>query len=175
MSIIPSTFKIVCGVIFLIVCLDQLAKLWVYHSIPSVFSAAYLYPYGGIGMFQDVFGIEFSLNHVTNKGAAWGIGGDHQIALVVIRIFLILGLSYYLLTHRNWRLIGQISLAMIIAGAGSNVLDFFLYGHVIDMFHVVLWGYDFPTFNIADSAISIGIGLMFLFNCTTPSKDAFST
>jgi len=51
--------------------------------------------------------------------------------------------------------------ALILTGAVGNVLDYFVYGHVIDMLHFVLWTYDFPVFNIADSLITLGVaGLM---------------
>jgi signal peptidase II len=43
------------------------------------------------------------------------------------------------------------------------VLDYLLYGHVIDFFHFVFWGYSFPIFNCADSYITLGVlGLIFL-------------
>lgn len=76
---------------------------------------------------------------------------------------LIAGLCVYLFCFNrdsSW----QIPLILIIAGAVGNVADFFLYGHVVDMLHFVFWGYDFPIFNVADSAISIGIGLLFVIS-----------
>lgn len=121
----------------------------------------YEYPYGGIGLFQNFLGIEFSLSHATNTGAAWGMLGSHPFFLIILRLFLIVGLFVYMLFYnrqRSW----QPFLALILAGAIGNVIDFFLYGHVVDMLHVVLWGYDFPVFNVADLAISIGVISLFI-------------
>lgn len=148
---------------FLVLILDQVTKYLTYKYIPLMDHSSYWYPYGGIGMFKDFLGIEFSISHMTNKGAAWGFFGDYQGLLVTLRIALILGLVGYSLFYTRSKLL-QIPLALIIAGALGNVLDFFTYGHVVDMFHFVFWGYDFPVFNVADSAITLGIVLWFILS-----------
>lgn len=51
---------------------DQLSKFLVYRFIPLMDSVAYWYPYGGIGIFKNVGGIEFSINHMTNKRGSMG-------------------------------------------------------------------------------------------------------
>lgn len=119
------------------------------------------YPYGGIGIFKNFLGIEFSLSHQINHGAAWGILKQYQMPLLYARIALISALLVYVLfLNKNSTL--NIPLGLIIGGAIGNVIDYFLYGHVIDMIHFVLWGYDFPVFNVADSAICIGIFWMII-------------
>ncbi len=146
-----------------ILLVDQLSKFLVYRFIPLMDSVAYWYPYGGIGIFKNLGGIEFSINHMTNKGAAWGMFGNYQLPLVILRMGLIAGLCIYLFCFNrdsSW----CIPLILVIPGAVGNVFDFFLYGHVVDMLHFVFWGYDFPIFNVADSAISIGIGLLFVIS-----------
>lgn len=114
------------------------------------------YPYGGIGIFKDFLGIEFSLSHQINRGAAWGVLANYQTPLLYLRVALIAILVVYAIfinKHASWRF----PIALIIAGATGNVVDYFLYGHVVDMLHFILWGYDFPVFNLADSAIFIGV------------------
>ena len=49
---------------------------------------------------------------------------------------------------------------MVAAGALGNVLDIFLYGHVVDMFYFVFWGWSYPVFNLADASIFIGIATL---------------
>lgn len=154
-------FPVLLGISILL--LDQLTKFLTYQFIPPMDHVFYRYPYGGIGVFYHVLGIDFSINYMTNKGAAWGVLGNYQILLIFVRITLVIGLLIYLYKfnrHTSW----QIPLVLIITGAIGNVLDFFIYGHVIDMLHFVFWGYDFPVFNIADSAISIGIFSLFLLS-----------
>ncbi|MBA2367473.1 MAG: signal peptidase II [Candidatus Protochlamydia sp.] len=143
--------------------LDQLSKFIVYSFIPLMDASTYWYPYGGIGIFQDFLGIEFSINHMTNKGAAWGLFGNYQFPLLIFRMGLIGGLAIYLVRF-NHRFSWQIPLVLVLAGAIGNVLDYFFYGHVVDMLHFVLWGYDFPVFNLADCAITIGISSLFLLS-----------
>lgn len=133
----------------IVLIVDILTKfLTVYHIPLSNFS--------GIPVFKDLFGISFSLVHATNKGAAWGIFSEWQQELLYFRIFLIICLLIYLLFFNKKKAYG-LPLALIAAGALGNVLDYFLYGHVIDMFYFNFWGYEYPVFNVADSAIFIGI------------------
>ncbi|MFI0434909.1 MAG: signal peptidase II [Parachlamydiaceae bacterium] len=163
-----SSSFILIGLFVLI--LDQLTKGLVYLYLPVIDPFSYSYPYDGIGIFKHFAGIEFSINHMTNTGAAWGILANYQFPLILLRIGLICVLLLYLVYfnhHPSWRL----PFILIIAGAFGNVVDFFLYGHVIDMFHFVFWGYDFPVFNLADSAISIGIFSLFFLSFTENSAD----
>jgi len=143
-------------VAILVFILDFTSKFLTHNYLPRMRSSWLWYPYGGIGVFKDFFGIEFSLSHQINQGAAWGLFRDFQMPLLYLRIVLVIFLivyAFWLNKQKNW----SIPLALIISGAACNIFDYFLYGHVVDMLHFILWGYDFPVFNIADSAICIGI------------------
>ncbi len=138
-----------------IILLDALTKiLTVTHLAPIKWFL--WYPYGGIGLFENFFGIQFSLVYATNNGAAWSLFSSFPYSLVAFRIVLIAALFLYTIRdNKNPR--WNIPLAFILAGAIANVIDFFLYGQVIDMLYFVFWGYSYPVFNIADSAIFIGV------------------
>jgi signal peptidase II len=139
---------------------DVLSKYLTHTHLPLMRYPYLWYPYGGIPVFKDFLGIEFSISHQINHGAAWGVLSEYQMPLLYLRIGLIAVLLLYFLffnKHTSW----YIPLALILAGAIGNVLDYFIYGHVVDMLHAVLWGYDFPVFNIADSAICIGVAWIF--------------
>lgn len=143
---------------FFVIALDQVTK-WIIHRHFSVSLGVG----GGWVVFKNFLGIDFSLQQVHNSGAAWGVLDKFPLSLVMMRIVLISSLFLYLIrynTQKKWR----IPLVLIIAGAFSNVMDFFFYGYVIDMFHFVFWGYDFPVFNVADSAICIGVALLFYYS-----------
>ena len=108
-----------------------------------------------IVVFQDLFGIDLNITHAVNSGAAWGMFASFPQALVVLRFVLIAALLGYLLffnTQPSWR----VPLVLIISGAIGNVIDYFLYGYVVDMIHVSFWGYNYPVFNVADSTIFVG-------------------
>lgn len=135
---------------------DFISKYLTNAYLPQMRHYWLWYPYGGIGIFKNFFGIEFSLSHQINHGAAWGVLSDYQIPLLYLRIMLIAALVVYVLFFNKQPNRG-IPIALIIAGAIGNVADFFVYGHVVDMLHFVLWGYDFPVFNLADTAIFLGV------------------
>ena len=109
-----------------------------------------------IVLLDDFFGIRLLITPVVNLGAAWGILAEHSLGLLLFRLCLIVGLAFYIFFSKK-RLSHPKALSLILFGALSNVLDFFIYGYVIDMVHCVFWGYHYPVFNVADSAICLGV------------------
>jgi signal peptidase II len=148
------------GFVLFIFLLDLASKFWTQSHIPLMYASAPVYPYGGIGIFKDFFGVEFSLVHATNTGAAWSLFSDHASGLLILRLILITGLIFFLFKEKSPYL--KLPIGLIIAGALGNILDIFFYGHVIDMFYFVFWGYSYPVFNVADSAICLGVFLYIL-------------
>lgn len=141
--------------------LDIWLKAFTHGNIP-VMSAFYpCFPYGGICVFHDCCGIDFSINHVINHGAAWGAFGEYRELLLCLRIAMILGMAAYLIFY-NKKAEQKFPLCLILTGAFANVLDYFIYGHVVDMFHFNFWGHSFAIFNIADATICCGVGLLLL-------------
>lgn len=120
------------------------------------------FPYGGKVVFQNLFsGIDFSLNLVANKGAAWGVFSDYPELLTYVRIGIVLFLMTRIFRPAV-RFVRRVALALICAGAIGNLIDHFKYGYVVDMFHFSFWNYDFPVFNVADVSIFIGtLSLLF--------------
>ena len=156
---LSAFFNVRSKAIFLatfILCVDLLTKYWTQHDLPMMYSHAENYPYGGIGVFKNLLGIEFSITHAINYGAAWGILHQHQFSLLIFRLLLVILLSIYAF-FINKQAHQRLPLTLIIAGATGNIIDYFLYGHVIDMFNFIFWGYPYPVFNVADSAITLGI------------------
>ncbi len=122
---------------------------------------ASLLPSLGTEVFRDFLGIDFYIRHVTNKGAAWGVGGNFQQLLLWVRVAVLAGLGFYTFFSSKAEQT-RIPLIMILAGGLGNVIDYFIYGHVIDMFHFIFWGYSYPVFNIADSSIFLGIAWLLI-------------
>jgi signal peptidase II len=152
-----------------ILLVDFLTKAYVYHILSSWGKCA---TNGGcldIPVF-NILGVYFSIGFALNKGAAWGLFSNFQTFLLIIRIATILFLFIYLFFINKNRY-AQFPLILILAGAIGNVADFFLYGKVVDFLHFNLWGYEFPVFNIADSAITIGV-IWLLFATSFNKKKA---
>jgi signal peptidase II len=118
-------------------------------------------PFQGVFVFRNFFGIDFSLDYVKNTGAAWGFLSSLQSYLLWGRCAIILSLLGFIF-FSSLPFGRKAFLSWIVAGAFGNVLDFFIYGHVVDMFHFCFWGYSFAVFNIADSMIFCGVAALFI-------------
>lgn len=147
--------------LFLLVS-DICIKYYTVMHIPTMSWMHPFYPYGGIAVFKDFFGVSLSLNKVENLGAAWGLFAAYSDYLFYLRILVVIGLMVYLFLNKNsWK---AFPLMLIITGAIGNILDFVFYKHVIDMFHFNFFGYSYPVFNLADAMITVGIMLLIVFS-----------
>ncbi|WP_316359185.1 signal peptidase II [Candidatus Neptunichlamydia sp. REUL1] len=139
--------------------LDVSTKYWVQHHLIGMQHASPFYPYGGIGVFKDFLGIDFCINLVSNKGGAWGIFSSYPMILLSVRIGIILVLAIYTFFVNKLRR-RTIPFLMILVGAAANIVDYFVYGAVVDMFHFVFWNYSYPVFNVADMLIFFGVATL---------------
>ena len=167
---------------FLIVVADQISKLAVKgFSIPFL-NLNYK------GMFEgqkiNVIGDFFRITFVENPGMAFGIdpGLDWKLWISIFSLIASIALIIYIYVARKQPLIFRVSLAFILGGAVGNLIDrvfygvFYhyaplFYGRVVDFFdfdffNISILGksYDrWPVFNIADSAVTIGVLMLLLF------------
>ncbi|NGX50751.1 MAG: Lipoprotein signal peptidase [Chlamydiae bacterium] len=140
---------------------DGYVKYLTWAHLPHASMGSSLYPYGGVGVFQNFMGIDFALNSVTNQGAAWGLFSAFPNGLLILRIVILTALFIYAVFVDKERK-RSLPFLLILTGAFSNILDSFIYGSVIDMFHFVLWGYSYPVFNLADMMIFFGVATLLL-------------
>ena len=109
----------------------------------------------------------FNITYVRNTGVAFGILDSVSLplkstVLAVLTLVAITGvLVYSWRTPANQTLL-QAALSLILAGALGNLYDRVLYGYVIDFIEVYYRTYRWPSFNVADSAITTGVGLLVL-------------
>ncbi len=99
------------------------------------------------------------LVYTTNPGAAWGILADHTILLAFISLVVMIFLIWrFPRMTEGWpeRVLG---LATLIGGIAGNLVDRFFRREVIDFIDIHFRGHHWPAFNVADSAICIGIGV----------------
>ncbi|PTX97390.1 signal peptidase II [Verrucomicrobia bacterium LW23] len=133
--------------------LDQATKYWAEYTL-STFE-----PQPSIQLIPGFF----SLHYVQNRGVAFGFMADQTLAMVVISVLLLAAGIYYA-TVLDWnRLETNVAGAMLLSGALGNITDRVIYGYVIDFFHVYIGTtFDYPVFNVADSAICLSVGYIFL-------------
>lgn len=144
-----------------IVVLDQITKVYIENSFD---------------LFQKIEVIEniFSITHVRNKGAAFGLLSSFDSSFVpvffILASFTAMGVILYL--YKNLpekRYIPQIALSLIFAGALGNLIDRLRIGEVIDFLDFHWYQYHWPSFNIADSSITVGV-IIFILNLLFSEK-----
>lgn len=141
----------------LVLFFDFSTKYWVVNHLPLI--QPYMgFPFGGIGFLNTAL-LKISIVHTTNTGTAWGLFSDQLKLLLFFRILITGGLLSYLLFFRPKKYL-LIPLTLICAGAMGNILDIFLYGHVIDMIYCIFYKYSYPIFNVADSAIFCSVAYL---------------
>jgi signal peptidase II len=143
---------IVLTISFLIVIIDQISKYLVRSSMEL---------HETIPLIKNFF----HLTYVSNDGMAFGInfpGGIYifTVASFILTIFLI----GYLWHERNGHILLRIGLALIIAGAIGNFIDRLMFQEVVDMFDFIFWGYHWYIFNVADSAVTVGMILYLTYS-----------
>ena len=109
----------------------------------------------------------FDLVYFRNTGVAFGLfdGGESTSRAVVLSVLALIAavvvVIYSLRTPPGNRLL-QTALALILAGALGNLYDRITVGYVTDFLYFHLGSFDWPAFNVADTAITTGVGLMVL-------------
>lgn len=146
--------------------LDQLTKTWI------VFKIAYVeypdaWPHAGSISIIDGF---FHLVHVGNTGAAWSLFAGKSSMLAILAGITLFGIFCWRnhLGLRERRV--QIAFGLLIGGILGNFLDRILHGHVIDFIDLHFGSYVYPTFNIADAGICIGV-LLYLWHSFQEPKE----
>jgi signal peptidase II len=105
----------------------------------------------------------FNLVRAHNSGAAFSFladaGGWQRWFFTIIAIIVSLVITWFLSKHASQKLF-SFALACILGGAIGNVVDRVMYGYVVDFLDFHYAGWHFPAFNVADSAISIGVACL---------------
>jgi signal peptidase II len=105
------------------------------------------------------------LTHVRNAGAAFGILNTADfpfktIVIAVIATAALVGVGLYAASLAHHQLVARVGLALILGGAAGNLLDRIAVGSVVDFVDVYWRSYHFWAFNVADSAITVGVAIM---------------
>ena len=102
-----------------------------------------------------------------NNGAAWSLFNDNNFLLALVSALALAGLIKWRRHFDVDKLAGQMAIGLIIGGILGNLLDRLVHGYVVDFLRFYMYQSDgreigFPAFNIADSAICVGVGLLIL-------------
>lgn len=149
-----------------VLMLDVVSKLWALKVLrPEAFD---------VGPLKTVVLLPvLRMEYAENRGAAFSLFQNHPEILLCVALGLAIGVLvwalFYLPRHERAT---RLALALIFGGAVGNLIDRFRFGFVVD-FIVAHWNeHQWPTFNIADSAICIGIGIFFVASILAPNPVA---
>ena len=147
----PRIWKIGVLMALLVTALDQASKWWIVTSVMVPEREIVICPF-------------FSLNMVWNRGITWGLFANAPEAarwvLSAVSLAIVAVLVVWL--YRTSRFWVAAALGAVVGGAVGNVIDRIHYGAVADFLDFHLAGWHWPAFNIADSAIVIGVILLFV-------------
>lgn len=142
-----------------IVVIDQITKYFIVQKF-VLHETLYLTPF-------------FNLVRVHNTGAAFSMladaGGWQRVFFIGIAVVASVWVVWLLRRHPEQKLF-CLALGMILGGAIGNLIDRVLFGSVVDFVQLHYAGYFFPAFNVADSAITCGAGVL-IWDGLRPQRD----
>lgn len=128
----------------LVVVFDQITKQIVRNSMV-------------LGESFDILGNVLRFTFVENKGLAFSIKVSNLAIFTGLSLIASAVVFYYLYKYRNEGISVYLPLALIFGGAIGNMIDRILFSKVVDFIDVGISSYRWPVFNIADSAVSVGL------------------
>jgi len=167
---------LLAGICLLALALDQLTKFWAVESLTRAFeveqAATWLEKLRSYRVMKHLEPLRrapitvvegfWRFRYLENPGAAWGLLGglDPRYRLPFFRfapLFAIGLLGWFYFRAARFQRLLRLSLACVVGGALGNFVDRWLHGYVIDFVDWQIAGYHWPTFNVADVFISLGI------------------
>lgn len=136
-------------VALIIILLDQMTKWQIVKSME-------------IGESIEIIKDFFYITSHRNRGAAWGILQDQMWLFYIVTIVVVIAIIYYMEKQAKGIALFQLSLAFLLGGAIGNFIDRLFRKEVVDFLDTYIFTYDFPIFNIADAALTIGVILLFI-------------
>lgn len=135
-------------IVFVILLLDQLTKYLIVANIGSNCE---------VEMIKDLF----YLANVHNRGAAWGImqGGRSFFIFITVIVVCVM----WCLMRSIGKTYVSIAIALVLGGTLGNFLDRVFREYVVDFLDFYIVGYHFPTFNVADVCITVGVIVLMYF------------
>jgi signal peptidase II len=142
--------------------LDQVTKAWIRARLAYPTYG----PPGEVTVIEDFF----NLVNVGNTGAAWSLFSGRSGSLALLAAATLVAI-YAWRRQLGLRLLPvQISFGLLCGGIAGNLLDRLLRGHVVDFLDFHFGSYVFPTFNVADSGICVGVAI-YLLNSLRQSEE----
>jgi signal peptidase II len=154
-------YRVLLILALVVYVLDQLTKWWIASRLPF---GTYGEMTGAIVVIRGFF----YLVHQGNTGAAWSMFTGQSMLLAVLAAGTLLAIFLWRKSLGLHRRAEQICFGLLAGGIVGNLTDRLLHGHVIDFIDLHFGSYVYPTFNVADSGICIGVGLYLIQSLRAP-------
>lgn len=156
------SISLVCGIFVFVLLFDLLSKHFIAQALPQVGDSMNVIP----GFINFVY--------VQNTGAAWGMLAGRPVFLIIVSILILaVYLGFYGLRLKklknNVSITLAVSVGLIAGGCIGNLIDRIVFGYVRDFINFQFM--DFPVFNIADIALTVGIIIMVIYFIFIYSKE----
>lgn len=160
-----GNYRVLLWLALLVFIADQLSKAWIVSRLPY----NPLHVHDGE---QDIVVVKnfFYLIHVGNTGAAWSLFTGKSVLLAVLAIATLGAIFLWRRALGLQSRIVQVCFGLLCGGIVGNLLDRLVHGHVIDFLDFHFGSYVYPTFNIADSGICIGVIIYLLWSLRQPTQ-----
>ncbi len=113
-----------------------------------------------------------SVTYTTNTGAAFGLFPNQGVLFVIVAFVVIAAIIFYYRHLPDGNVLARVALGLMLAGALGNLTDRLRQGYVVDFIDLNFWPMqNWPVFNLADSAIFVGVGLLALTMLREDTKD----
>jgi signal peptidase II len=145
--------------------LDQATKLWIVGQVP--FNPMHSH---GIGSDIEVISGFFYIIHVGNTGAAWSMFSGRSVTLALLAAGTLLAIYFWRHTLGLKHPLSQICFGLLCGGIVGNLVDRLVHKHVIDFIDLHFGSYVYPTFNVADSGICVGV-ILYLWQSLRASTE----
>jgi signal peptidase II len=144
---------------------DQLTKLWIVRQVP--FNPMHSH---GTGADLEIIPRFFYIIHVGNTGAAWSMFSGRSVLLALLAAGTLAAIFFWRHALGLRDRVSQVCFGLLCGGIVGNLLDRLLHQHVIDFLDLHFGSYIYPTFNVADSGICVGVILYLWQSLRTPQK-----
>jgi len=102
----------------------------------------------------------FYFTYSHNSGAAWGIFQGRMYLFYLVSLLAGIGIVYFFKQTQAHEKLTRFGLVLVFCGGLGNLIDRIVFGYVRDFIDFIILGYDFPIFNVADMAITIGVAFI---------------
>ncbi|HVS53284.1 MAG TPA: signal peptidase II [Opitutaceae bacterium] len=155
-------YRLLLVLALVVYALDQLTKYWIAARLPY---PTFAESDGAIRVIRNFF----YLTHVGNTGAAWSLFTGRSVLLGSLAALTLVAIFLWRHTLGLRARMPQICFGLLCGGIAGNLTDRLARGHVVDFIDLHFGSYVYPTFNIADSGICVGVLLYLWFSLRNSS------